>query len=158
MFGAGAKTDDTARAYEDARTADAIVRAANGLLAESGPAVPTEISSQAVFDANCVPPRVCIIGVLPDRSGAADRNKYLSAMGDVMAARRGTFKFLWAPAGAQPELEKALKITFCCPALTAVRCSRACGWARLQLGACWLSRRSARAACQSTLARSTRRP
>ena len=47
MFGPGAKTDDTARPYEDARTADALVRAANGLLAEAGPSVPTEVGPRS---------------------------------------------------------------------------------------------------------------
>jgi protein disulfide-isomerase A6 len=63
---------------------------------------------------------VCVIGVLPhiSDSGAHGRFKYIELLTRMQTIFRGsTYSFLWVEAGAQPNMEDAMKLDFGFPAL-----------------------------------------
>ena len=63
---------------------------------------------------------VCVIGVLPhiSETGASGRNKYIDLLRRMQTIFRGsTYSFLWVEAGAQPNMEDAMKLDFGFPTL-----------------------------------------
>eukprot|EP00475_Leptophrys_vorax_P000642 TRINITY_DN10361_c2_g1_i1.p1 TRINITY_DN10361_c2_g1~~TRINITY_DN10361_c2_g1_i1.p1 ORF type:complete len:448 (-),score=40.14 TRINITY_DN10361_c2_g1_i1:43-1386(-) len=99
--------------YEGARTASGIESFALELLEQNlvAPDV-VEVTGQDVM-AQCTDSTICFVTFLPHilDSGADGRNRYLDtlrAVGDKF--KRNFYKYVWAEAGAQPALEKALGV------------------------------------------------
>jgi protein disulfide-isomerase A6 len=130
VFPGGApKTPDMAFDYNGEREAESIVR--NLLLEVDRSGVPKdipELTSQDIMEENCDGHNhICVIAALPHilDSGADGRNKYRDMLASVAKGFRGSsFSFLWFEAGAQPDLENTLELTFGAPALVAYSMDR----------------------------------
>lgn len=126
IFGAD---KDKPTPYEGQRTAGAIESFALELLqANVPPPEVYEITGQGVFDERCGSAPICYVAILPDilDTGAEGRNKYidmLRTVGDKFKKNR--YSYVWAPAGAQPDLEKAVGIGgYGYPALVALNAKK----------------------------------
>lgn len=129
-FAAGKKSGSfDAQDYQGGRTAGDLVQFASQVLEETGtPPAPIELTSQEVWDEVCdVPSRTCVLAVLPHilDSGKEGREAYLADLTTVVKEkRRLPFKFLWASAGDQPQLEEQMGLTFGFPAAVAINQSK----------------------------------
>ncbi|CAI7770947.1 unnamed protein product [Closterium sp. NIES-54] len=99
--------------YEGPRVASGIESYALELLEQNLPPPEVhEITSQDVL-AGCTDSTICFVTFLPHilDSGASGRNKYLDTILAVADKfKKNFYKYVWAEAGAQPALEKALGV------------------------------------------------
>ncbi|CAI5993835.1 unnamed protein product [Closterium sp. NIES-65] len=99
--------------YEGPRVASGIESYALELLEQNMPPPEVhEITSQDVL-AGCTDSTICFVTFLPHilDSGASGRNKYLDTILAVADKfKKNFYKYVWAEAGAQPALEKALGV------------------------------------------------
>ena len=124
IFPGGKKNKSDVMDYEGGREAEQIVQYVLQEVDRSG--VPKEISeltSQAILDETCQGRnKICVLAALPHilETGAEGRNKYKAIIMDASKAVRGmAFQFAWFEGSSQPQLEKALDLTFGFPAIAA---------------------------------------
>jgi len=130
VFPGGApKTAGDAFDYQGERTASSIVKEVLAEVDRSGaPKEIPELTSADVLRAECAGQNhICVLAALPHilDSQASGRNKYRDLLATVSKTFRGSaFSFLWFEGTSQPELEKALELTFGFPALVALSVDR----------------------------------
>uniref|UniRef100_A0A146M2T9 protein disulfide-isomerase n=1 Tax=Lygus hesperus TaxID=30085 RepID=A0A146M2T9_LYGHE len=112
-FAPGSKTSSDAEAYEGGRTASDIVAFALDKLAKNvkPPEIKQILSEKDLVEA-CEQP-LCVISVLPHilDCNAACRNEYIKTLNDMGEKfKQKLWGWVWAEAGAQPDLETALEI------------------------------------------------
>ncbi|BBN09197.1 protein disulfide-isomerase A6 [Marchantia polymorpha subsp. ruderalis] len=109
--------------YEGGRVASEIESFALRQLDVATPEV-VELTGQDVLDKKCSSAAICFVTFLPDilDSTAAGRKKYLDTLLTVAEKfKRSAYSYLWAAAGKQPALEKAVGVGgYGYPALVAV--------------------------------------
>ncbi|XP_038052123.1 protein disulfide-isomerase A6 homolog [Patiria miniata] len=111
-FPAGKKTMSDAEEFNGGRTASDIVSWASSKVAEAMPPPEVvEITEEQVLKNACESHQLCVISFLPHilDSGAVGRNQYLQHLKDN-TERYKQWGWIWAEAGAQPELESSLGI------------------------------------------------
>lgn len=100
--------------YEGSRTAAAIESFAAEALEEAAVAPEVkELTGQDVMDEYCAKSTICFATFLPDilDTGAAGRNRYLEMLRSVAEKfKKKSFSYVWAQAGSQPALEKAVGV------------------------------------------------
>lgn len=125
MFPAGKKDQSDAVEYDGGRTSDDIVAWALDKLAENVPAPePIELTSSEVLKTACEDHQLCVISILPHILDCQSecRNKYLSLMKQLGEKhKKRMWAWVWAEAGAQPDVEQSLNIGgFGYPAMVAL--------------------------------------
>ncbi|XP_022083302.1 protein disulfide-isomerase A6-like [Acanthaster planci] len=111
-FPAGKKEFDSPEDYNGGRSASDIVNWANAKVADAMPPPEVlEITDEKVLKDACEAHQLCVISFLPHilDSGAVGRNQYLQHLKDN-TERHKQWGWVWAEAGAQPELENSLGI------------------------------------------------
>lgn len=114
FFGPGPKSSSSAEEYDGGRTSSEIVQWALDKLADSIPAPElTEVISQDLFKEQCEQKPLCVVAVLPHILDCQSdcRNGYikiLTVLGEKF--KKKMWGWVWAEAGAQPELENAVDI------------------------------------------------
>eukprot|EP00243_Klebsormidium_subtile_P002172 TRINITY_DN14160_c0_g1_i1.p1 TRINITY_DN14160_c0_g1~~TRINITY_DN14160_c0_g1_i1.p1 ORF type:complete len:431 (-),score=124.05 TRINITY_DN14160_c0_g1_i1:277-1569(-) len=100
--------------YEQGRTASAIEDYALRLLETSAVAPEVvEMTDPAAYDKACGNVQICFLSFLPHilDSGAAGRNAYIATLkATAEKHKRRPYGYVWAEAGAQPELENAVGV------------------------------------------------
>lgn len=100
--------------YEGARTASAIESFARDQLETNVPPPEVvELTGPDVMETKCAASAICFISFLPDilDTTAEGRNKYLELLLSVAEKfKRNSYSYVWAAAGKQPALEKAVGV------------------------------------------------
>uniref|UniRef100_A0A0C9QN65 protein disulfide-isomerase n=1 Tax=Wollemia nobilis TaxID=56998 RepID=A0A0C9QN65_9CONI len=100
--------------YEGARTASAIESfALEQLETNVSPPEVVELTGPDVMEKKCASSAICFVSFLPDilDTKAEGRNKYLELLLSVAEKfKRNSYSYVWAAAGKQPELEKAVGV------------------------------------------------
>lgn len=122
---AGGKKDGEAQDYDGGRTASDIVSWAQQKVAENVPPPDVyEVVTQDILHKNCDDKQLCIVSILPHILDCQSecRNDYikmLKSVGEHFKSKM--WGWVWAEAGAQPQLEAALEIGgFGYPAMAAI--------------------------------------
>eukprot|EP00252_Welwitschia_mirabilis_P023968 TRINITY_DN6930_c0_g1_i1.p1 TRINITY_DN6930_c0_g1~~TRINITY_DN6930_c0_g1_i1.p1 ORF type:complete len:214 (+),score=56.58 TRINITY_DN6930_c0_g1_i1:44-685(+) len=115
--------------YEGARSASAIESfALEQLETNAAPPEVVELTGPDVMESKCSPAAICFVSFLPDilDSGAEGRNKYLATLLSVAEKfKREPYSYVWAAAGKQPDLEKAVGVGgYGYPALVALNAKK----------------------------------
>ncbi|KAH9311853.1 hypothetical protein KI387_026888 [Taxus chinensis] len=101
-------------AYEGARTASAIESfALEQLETNVSPPEVVELTGLVLMEEKCASSGICFISFLPDilDTKAEGRNKYLELLLSVADKfKRNSYSYVWAAAGKQPVLEKAVGV------------------------------------------------
>ena len=126
-FPPGKKTYASAKPYEGGRTASAIEAAARAIVEAAGgvPSPAIELTGPAVWTEHCgaETKRICVLAFRPHSldDQSAKRNERLAVLAATAGAvgRGGSFRFLWAEAGAQATLEATFNVGMT-PAVVAV--------------------------------------
>lgn len=100
--------------YEGARTASAIESfALEQLETNVSPPEVVELTSQDVLETKCASSAICFVSFLPDilDTKAEGRDRYLQQLMSVAEKfKRSPYSYVWAAAGKQPALEKAVGV------------------------------------------------
>jgi protein disulfide-isomerase A6 len=100
--------------YEGARTASAIESfALEQLETNVSPPEVVELTSQDVLETKCASSAICFVSFLPDilDTRAEGRNSYLEQLMSVAEKfKRSPYSYVWAAAGKQPALERAVGV------------------------------------------------
>jgi len=125
MFPSGKKDAGDAVEFDGGRTSGDIVNWALDKLSENVPAPePIQLTSQEVLKTACEDHQLCVVAILPHILDCQSkcRNDYLAIMKQLGEKhKKRMWAWLWAEAGAQPEVEEALNIGgFGYPAMAAV--------------------------------------
>jgi len=100
--------------YEGARTASAIESfALQQLETNVSPPEVVELTSQDVLETKCASSAICFVSFLPDilDTRAEGRNSYLEQLMSVAEKfKRSPYSYVWAAAGKQPALERAVGV------------------------------------------------
>eukprot|EP01018_Ginkgo_biloba_P003409 Gb_35388 [translate_table: standard] len=111
VFGAD---KDSPVPYEGPRTSSAVESfALEQLETNVSPPEVVELTSPDVMDSKCSSAAICFVAFLPDilDTKAAGRNKYLEVLLSVAEKfKRNSYGYVWAAAGKQPALEKAVGV------------------------------------------------
>lgn len=115
--------------YEGQRASEHIYDYAIAEIGRSGvPKEIPELTSMDVLKETCEGQNhICVLAALPHilDSTATGRNKYKDLLAAVSKSFRGSaYSFIWFEGGSQPDLEKALEMTFGYPALVALSLDR----------------------------------
>ncbi|EFJ25662.1 hypothetical protein SELMODRAFT_232026 [Selaginella moellendorffii] len=116
--------------YQGARDASAIESHALQLLESSAvPPEVTELTGPEIMESHCSSAAICFVTFLPDilDSKADGRNQYLDILKNLATKfGKDPYGYLWAEAGKQPSLEKAVQVGgYGYPALVALNVKKA---------------------------------
>ena len=123
LIPAQSSSESAAMEYNGERSTDSMVEFAR----EHAPsaAVPElqQLTGQELLDEECSGRHLCVVALLPHilDDGKDTRNARLEMLERLMHGNKGApFKFLWAPAGAHPAFEEALRVQSAVPGMFAV--------------------------------------